>query len=266
MKFTNIYTLSDPETNEIRYVGKTNNISQRYRAHLNKARKHQTHKKNWIESLKNKKLKPILKIIDIVPIEDWIFWEKYWISQIKTWGFNLVNHTGGGDGCTFGNQTSFKIGQNSTPILQINTDGIIVKEYDSISLAQKETKTQIFRAIDKKGKSSNGFLWLRKETFQNLSKKEFEEFLNAFKNRKRSPNSGNFKKGNAPWCKNKSGYKLSGQKKAVSVLQFDLDNNFITKHYSCREAAKKMECIEENIRRACVGKSKTAKGFIWKYE
>jgi membrane protein DedA with SNARE-associated domain len=43
-------------------------------------------------------------------------------------------------------------------------------------------------------------------------------------------------------------------------------NNFIKKHYSCKEASKEMMCIEENIRRVCVGKSKTAKGFIWKYE
>jgi len=60
MKTTNIYVLIDPETNQIRYVGKANNVSERYRAHLNKARKHQIHKKNWIESLKRKKLKPII--------------------------------------------------------------------------------------------------------------------------------------------------------------------------------------------------------------
>lgn len=137
MNFTNIYTLTDPETNQIRYVGKSNNISQRYKAHLNKARKHQTHKKNWIEYLNKKGLKPIIEIVDIIPVEDWVFWETYWISQCKTWGFSLVNHTSGGDGCTFANNTSFK-GENATPILQISIDGIIIKEFDSISLAQKK--------------------------------------------------------------------------------------------------------------------------------
>jgi hypothetical protein len=108
MKTTNIYVLIDPRTNMIRYVGKANNVSQRYKAHLNRARKHQIHKKNWIEQLKKEGLKPIIEIIDKVPIDKWIFWETYWISQFKTWGFELINYTNGGDGCTFGNQTSFK--------------------------------------------------------------------------------------------------------------------------------------------------------------
>ena len=114
METTHIYTLSDPITNQVRYVGKANNVSQRYKAHLNRARKHQTHKWNWIQSLKKKGLKPIIDVIDIVDIEDWIFWETYWISQMKQWGFNLVNYTDGGDGCTFANQTSFKKGHKNS--------------------------------------------------------------------------------------------------------------------------------------------------------
>lgn len=110
---TYIYTLTDPETNKVRYVGKTNNINQRYKAHLNRARKNQIHKKNWIETLKKKGLKPIIEVIDIVPIENWIFWETYWIAQFRTWGFDLINYTLGGDGCTFANQTSFKKGNKS---------------------------------------------------------------------------------------------------------------------------------------------------------
>ena len=110
METTNIYILIDPETQQVRYVGKANNISQRDKAHLNRARKHQIHKLNWINSLKAKRLKPIIEVIDVVPIENWIFWETYWISQFKTWGFDLINYTNGGEGTTFGNQTSFKKG------------------------------------------------------------------------------------------------------------------------------------------------------------
>jgi hypothetical protein len=35
------------------------------------------------------------------------------ISQFKTWGFDLINYTNGGGGCTFANQTSFKKGHTS---------------------------------------------------------------------------------------------------------------------------------------------------------
>ena len=110
METTNIYILIDPENQQVRYVGKANNISERYKAHLNRARKHQIHKLNWINSLRKKGLKPIIKIIDIVPINDWVFWETYWIAQFKAWGFKLINYTNGGDGATFSNQTSFKKG------------------------------------------------------------------------------------------------------------------------------------------------------------
>ena len=110
METTNIYILIDPENQQVRYVGKANNISERYKAHLNRARKHQIHKLNWINSLRKKGLKPIIEVIDIVPINDWVFWETYWIAQFKAWGFKLINYTNGGDGATFGNQTSFKKG------------------------------------------------------------------------------------------------------------------------------------------------------------
>ena len=111
METTNIYILVDPLTGFVRYVGKANNIAQRYKAHNNKARKHTTHKLNWINSLKSKGTKPIIEVIDIVPLNEWQFWETYWISQFRSWGFDLINYTSGGDGCSFENQTSFKKGQ-----------------------------------------------------------------------------------------------------------------------------------------------------------
>lgn len=92
-----IYSLSYPKSN-IRYIGKTNNINKRLNSHLCKSNlKNKTHKNTWIKSLLKNGLKPIIEVIDVVPIEDWVFWERYWISQMKTWGFNLTNATDGGD-------------------------------------------------------------------------------------------------------------------------------------------------------------------------
>lgn len=113
METTNIYVLIDPRTDKVRYVGKANNVSQRYKAHLNRARKHQIHKANWIKQLRVLGLKPIVEVIDVVPINEWTYWETYWIAQMKAWGFDLLNYTLGGDGATFANQTSFKKGHKS---------------------------------------------------------------------------------------------------------------------------------------------------------
>jgi hypothetical protein len=58
MEITNIYILIDPRTNMVRYVGKANNVTQRYRAHLNRARKHQI-QKELIEQLKRFRVGPL---------------------------------------------------------------------------------------------------------------------------------------------------------------------------------------------------------------
>lgn len=48
MEITYIYTLSDPITGDIRYVGKTTNLKQRYKAHCNPSNNKHTHKYNWV--------------------------------------------------------------------------------------------------------------------------------------------------------------------------------------------------------------------------
>ena len=90
-----IYALLDPNTEQIRYVGKTVHCpKRRLQNHLHE--KGNTYKCNWIKSLNGKI--PELLILDTVSKDDWIFWEQYWISQCKTWGFKLTNTTIGGEG------------------------------------------------------------------------------------------------------------------------------------------------------------------------
>jgi len=91
---TFIYALAESNSNNIRYVGKADDVQQRFKSHLLDKRK--THKASWIKSL-DKNIEFI--ILDEVDRDNWQFWEIYWISQCKAWGFNLTNHTIGGDGC-----------------------------------------------------------------------------------------------------------------------------------------------------------------------
>ena len=94
MPTTLIYTLSDPRTGDVRYVGKTRDAKARIRNHLNK-REH-NHKGNWIESLRKLKLEPEVCFIDEVPTEEWSFWEQHWIQTFLGWGFPLTNMNAGG--------------------------------------------------------------------------------------------------------------------------------------------------------------------------
>ena len=100
---TYIYTLSHPITNEIKYVGKTVNLKQRLSAHISDAKINKKNNlvSNWIKSLLNQNLKPKMEIIDETSHDDWGELEQYWISQFKTWGFNIKNITLGGEG-TYG--------------------------------------------------------------------------------------------------------------------------------------------------------------------
>lgn len=229
-----IYVLEDPITKNIRYVGKTKNPKMRFHNHCNKQHNVKSHKRNWINSLKNKGLKPIMSIIDEVSENDWHFWEKYWILQLKIWGCDLTNHTSGGDGLTMGNETSFKKGHTS--------------KHDTNTFINCKQCNILFKISPSELKYNKQFCT--------------KKCHSTFKKGKNFTNKGSFKKGYAP--KNKGKKYITG--KARTVLQYDLQGTFIQKFYSCKQASEFINCGEENIRRNCVGLSKTAKNYIWKYE
>lgn len=91
-----IYSLNCPITGLVKYIGKTNNLKQRYWDHLKE--KKNNLKCAWIKSLKNKGLKPTIEEIDYIPESEWQFWEQYYVSLFKSWGFELKNGNDGGLG------------------------------------------------------------------------------------------------------------------------------------------------------------------------
>lgn len=82
MEHTKIYYLHKGDDVPL-YIGKSNRVQGRM-GH---------HKKKFGENI-------TLEIIDKVPINEWKFWESYWIEQFKNWGFNLKNKNKGGGGAT----------------------------------------------------------------------------------------------------------------------------------------------------------------------
>jgi hypothetical protein len=256
METTNIYILIDPRDNKVRYVGKANNVSQRYKAHLNRARKHQIHKANWIKQLKENDLKPILEVVDIVPIDEWIFWETYWISQFKAWGFDLINYTSGGDGCTFANQTSFKKGQSGKKVLGYNSNCEKIYEFDSMRQAEEFLGTRsMWGVLTENRKTCKGFAWFYYDNIKDLSNDNLKNLiLDKFKKEKRKINSGNFK---------------LGQKslKRKPILMFNLNYKLIKKFNSAKEAAEYIGVTGGAIQFACLkSKKNKCKNYIFKYE
>ena len=58
-----VYTLADPRTKEVRYVGVTNNPEKRYKSHLT-ATYDSDEKKAWIEELANAGVLPLLVVVE----------------------------------------------------------------------------------------------------------------------------------------------------------------------------------------------------------
>ncbi len=92
-----IYTLVDPETNAIRYIGKTTtSLRERLTNHL--CEKKDDRKNRWINKLKRQGLKPLIQLIEEVPIDAWRERECYWIAYYHAQGCDLTNTSLGGLG------------------------------------------------------------------------------------------------------------------------------------------------------------------------
>lgn len=91
---TFIYALVDPETQEIRYIGKANNPRKRFNKHLRQT--DDTYKQRWIHGLQSRNLKPLMQIIEEIPVDLWQERERYWIDFYRAQGCHLTNTAPGG--------------------------------------------------------------------------------------------------------------------------------------------------------------------------
>jgi hypothetical protein len=106
-KHTIIYSLTDPNTKQIRYIGKTVKLLNiRLTDHIYSIKRETNYRTNWIKSLLNKNQKPIIEELDSCKWNQSQQLEQYWISQFKTWGFDLVNFSDGGESFMLGKKHS----------------------------------------------------------------------------------------------------------------------------------------------------------------
>ena len=235
MNIVYIYTLTDPISGQVRYVGKTKNLAQRRHNHLNSCRDKNTHKRNWINKLRKKGCLPIMEVIDEVTESEWKYWEKYWIQQLAAWGFDLVNHTEGGDGLSFGNNTSFKKGNKSW-----NEGKAFTKVCLECGVLFKINPSRSEKRLCCNRKCST----------------EYRKKHNLYK--------GVFKKGNISWTSGKKGLLLKPSKE---VHQYStVSGEYIKSWKSALEASIYLNINREGIGRCAREISKTAGGFIWKYK
>jgi hypothetical protein len=239
MRKVYIYGLVDKSKNELKYIGKSINPQSRYRKHLQDSNKKISYKDKWIYSLLENNNKPELLIIDEVNEDNWVFWEKHYISYYKSIGCKLTNISEGGDNPP--NLTGRKRTKEEIDRISKSNTG---------KKRSEETRKNI--SLAKKGKPiphlNNG-----KERSL-LHRKN----LSLSTKGRVSPNKGRK-------YDEEHGKKLSNshshQKR--KIIQLTLDDKKIKIWESIAEARR--EYKNNHICECCSGKIKTAAGYKWKY-
>lgn len=90
-----IYALCEPDTMEVRYIGKANDCRKRLLSHLRDRSRRKTPLYDWINSIVADGKEPVLKILE--HSEDWALSEKRLISSYRESGANLLNVAHGGN-------------------------------------------------------------------------------------------------------------------------------------------------------------------------
>jgi hypothetical protein len=95
-----VYHLSDPRDGDIRYVGWTVNTKRRIYLHIWHAQNKPkiNYRINWIRSLLEAGVEPVITVIDEGVGDSWKDSEKKWIAHYRSAGYRLANLTDGGEG------------------------------------------------------------------------------------------------------------------------------------------------------------------------
>jgi len=92
-KEVSIYSLTDPRTGLVRYIGKSNNPKKRLGYHLRIPPS--CGMRRWIDELRSMELEPVLEVIERAL--EWEEPERFWIAYYRMGG-NLLNVRNGGGG------------------------------------------------------------------------------------------------------------------------------------------------------------------------
>lgn len=190
------YTLSDPKTGEIKYVGKTwTSINKRIAGHVSEAKRSVSKfelgisKRKpsklylWINNLTKKGLKPKIDFLFEGDRDKWQVTEKELIIKFKKNGLNLVNTSSGGYGCAGikrpehvkrkislsnkGKKPSLQailasIEYNNKKVKQYTKEMEFIKEWKSSKIASEELNihsNSISNVLCNRAKTAGGFIW-----------------------------------------------------------------------------------------------------------
>ena len=283
-KISYIYELIDPETNRVRYIGKTNNPKNRLKKHLNECTKLGiwTPKNQWLFYLKNKGLKPIMNIIDKTSDEKINQLEIDYISKYRELYEDLTNDTDGGDGYNW-------IGRKHTPdtierlklchpsrkiILQFDLENNFIKKYLSTREIDNElelNRRSVVRCCNGQTLLFKGYYFRFSDNFfpcelakpiENM--REIQKILDNSQLEKLPTKRKQKTIDNHIKIKEE---KFKNKKPKKKYVQYDLEGNILGRFIGIMEASSKSGCHTQLISTCCKNKQYyTVNGTTFRYE
>lgn len=275
-----IYTLSstrDPE--DIRYVGKTKQtLQRRLSQHLTDAKKsfklgiNRNYNYNWIMHELNDGFQILITELDSQKFgenEDWKWFEQYWISQMKTWGFKLTNLTDGRDGNQNQHFTKESIELRASKIRGIPRDKETKKK---ISEGLKGIK----RSEETKEKVKEVITELQGEKIKQFDKLGY--FIKEWPSISEASRVLGIDRANIQHCcahkpnHNSAGgfiWRYIDDKTPVvsftphSICVYDLDGNLLNIYKTAKLASEELGVSTCSISNCCNGKIESVKGYVF---
>lgn len=191
------------------YVGKAKNTTRR---------KHQHYKTYGYN----------IELITIDEVEDWKFWESYWIEQFKQWGFKLENKNNGGGGPSNYTEEQKQKMRKSRP-----------GSGEKISKTLKERNHSRYYTDEVKNKISNAL--------KGKSKPFTREHIDAIKESRR-------KSSKLVYQFNLQGELLKIWKSKGEAAEYLIKEKNLTSN------------VTSQIKDCILGRQKSAFGYLWSYE
>lgn len=279
-----IYELIDPETKEPRYIGKTNNPSNRLKKHLNECNKVDiyTPKNKWLSYLKDKGLTPIMNIIEETENDNINELEIEYIKNYREKYPNLTNATDGGDGYDWTGRKheveSVKRMKYNHPkrriILQFDMKNNFIQKFDSSKELDKHPifsrrsvvrccKDEVydymgyyFRYSDEFFESANGKKITNMEEIQKILDSNQVEKIPTKRKQATIDKKEKIKE-----------KRIKNFKPKKIYIQYDLEGNILGKYNGIMEASKLSGCHTQLISNCCKNKSYyTVNNTTFRYE
>jgi hypothetical protein len=249
MEMCSIYMISCGDSKKI-YIGVTKKpVAKRLSEHIQESKnkiaekKKTTYKNNWINSKLDKGLEVEVHQIDLVPISEFSFWERHYISLFKSWGFTLMNLTEGGEGIfgyKFNEESRLKISMSkSVDVYEVDENCNVLNHFKSTSEAAR---------------------------FHNISKGSLQKHLSG-KNKSCASRVFTYSLDSLDPKEIKSIFATMESRHKRSVVQYDTDWNYISEYDSIFSAANSIGLKNDShIGEACLDKNKTCYGYRWAFK